>query len=239
MNDTPLVSAIMPVFALTSGQQEMVDTASASFLSQDWPDVELLVIDDSPTPIDLTRVSCLPHRWTRYVRLTERMKIGPKRNLACELASGDIIVHFDSDDWSAPSRIRDQVERLLISGKSVSGYHSMLFWDGDGKEAFKYKGSEDYSLGTGLCYRKTFWQKHSFVPEGPKSWEDNVFVQAARNENEIVAVDAGQLMVARIHAGNTCPKKPREHPLQWSKVDVGEIPQDFFAANEKAVSHAL
>jgi glycosyltransferase involved in cell wall biosynthesis len=181
----PLVSAIMPVYE----QREMVECALASYLSQDWPNKELIVIDDSPKPmVDVFR-SC-EGGLGRYTYLDSRMKIGPKRNLACEHAAGEIIVHFDSDDWSAPSRITDQVERLLASGKSVSGYHSMLFWDG--VQAFKYNGSENYSLGSGLCYRKSFWQKHRFVPEGPKSWEDNVFVQAARNDNEIVAFDAGE-----------------------------------------------
>jgi glycosyltransferase involved in cell wall biosynthesis len=230
MNDSLLVSAIMPVY----GQREMVEIALASFLSQDWTNKELIVIDDSPEEM---RSLFEPVPCVVYVHPPERMKIGTKRNVACRNASGDIIVHFDSDDWSAPSRIRDQVERLRKSGKSVSGYHSMLFWDG--VEAFKYKGSEDYSLGTGLCYRKEFWQQHPFVPEGPRSWEDNVFVQAARNDNEIVAVDAGKLMVARIHPGNTCPKKPRENPRQWSPVAASEIPQEFFAASGKAVSHAL
>jgi glycosyltransferase involved in cell wall biosynthesis len=237
MNDTVLVSAIMPVY----GQRELTELALASFLSQDWPNKQLIVIDDSPKSMgDLFWVSCIrTATCVHYIRIDERMKIGPKRNLACETASGDIIIHFDSDDWSAPSRIRDQVERLLVSGKSVSGYHSMLFWDGNSKEAFKYKGCEDYSLGSGLCYRKSFWQKHSFVSEGPRSWEDNVFVQAARNDNEIVAVDAGKLMVARIHPGNTCPKKPRENPRQWAPVDASEIPPEFLAASGKAVSLAL
>lgn len=236
MNDTPLVSAIMPVY----GQREMVECALASYLSQDWPNKELIVIDDSPEGMfDLNLFLSVPS--ITYSNLAERMKIGPKRNLACEHASAEIIVHFDSDDWSAPSRITDQVERLLASGKSVSGYHSMLFWDG--VEAFKYNGSDDYSLGSGLCYRKSFWQTHPFVPEGPRSWEDNVFVQAARNENQIVAVDAGNRMVARIHPGNTCPKKPRENPRQWSLVAPSEIPQEFLAASitpgGKVVSHAL
>lgn len=232
----PLVSAIMPVY----GHPEMVKCALASYLLQDWPNKELIVIDDSPKPmVDVFR-SC-EGGLGRYTYLDSRMKIGPKRNLACEHASAEIIVHFDSDDWSAPSRITDQVERLLASGKSVSGYHSMLFWDG--VEAFKYNGSDDYSLGSGLCYRKSFWQTHPFVPEGPRSWEDNVFVQAARNENQIVAVDAGNRMVARIHPGNTCPKKPRENPRQWSLVAPSEIPQEFLAAcitpGGKVVSHAL
>jgi glycosyltransferase involved in cell wall biosynthesis len=240
-----LVSAIMPVY----GQREMAEIALASFLSQDWPNKELLVIDDSPDPMaDLFPIASLPvdtcvihtriyNNLVRYIRVVNRMKIGPKRNLACDIASGGIIVHFDSDDWSAPNRITDQVERLLTSGKAVSGYHSMLFWDG--VEAFKYNGSEDYSLGSALCYRKSFWQKHEFVIEDHRRWEDNVFVQAARNDNEIVAIDAGKLMVARIHPGNTCPKKPRENPRQWAAVEASEIPQGFFATSGKAASIAL
>jgi glycosyltransferase involved in cell wall biosynthesis len=230
MNDTLLVSAIMPVY----GQREMVKIALTSFLSQDWPNKELIVIDDSPEEM---RSLFAPVACVVYVHPPERMKIGPKRNVACRNASGKIIVHFDSDDWSAPNRITDQVNRLLKSGKAVSGYHSMLFWDG--AEAFNYKGCEDYSLGSGLCYRKEFWRTHNFVSEDHRRWEDNVFVQAARNENEIVAVDAGKLMVARIHPGNTCPKKPRENPRQWTPVDPSEIPQEFLAAGGKVVSHAL
>ena len=64
-------------------------------------------------------------------------------------------------------------------------------------------------------------------------------LQAARDDNEIVAVGClSKLMVARIHAGNTCPKKPRQHPRQWSQVDVSEIPQEFLESARKAVSLA-
>lgn len=232
MSDKILVSAIMPVY----GQRDFAELALRSFLDQDWPNKELIVIDDSPEE------SALYPLWFKgleYIRIEQRLQIGPKRNLACEHAAGDIIVHFDSDDWSAPTRITDQVARLLSSGKAVSGYHSMLFWNGERSEAFKYKGPGDYSLGTGLCYRKEFWRAHPFVAEGPRRWEDNVFVQDARNDNEIVAADAGKLIVARIHPGNTSPKKPRENPRQWTQVDPSEIPQEFFASDRKAMPLAL
>lgn len=212
-------SAIMPVY----GQREMAGLALASFLAQDWEPKELIVIDDSPEEMqDL--FAGLP--LIRYVRGSERQKIGHKRNRACELAEGDVILHFDSDDWSAPNRIRDQVDRLLASGKAVTGYHSMLFWDG--AQVFKYKGAYDYSLGSALCYRKDFWRAHAFVAEDRRRWEDNVFVQDARNEGQIVCVDAGKMMVARIHAANTCPKKPAENPRQWAAVERSEIPEAFF-----------
>jgi hypothetical protein len=46
------------------------------------------------------------------------------------------------------------------------------------------------------------------------------------------------LMVARIHPGNTCPKKPRDYPRQWLPVAASEIPQEFFTVCGKAVLHA-
>jgi glycosyltransferase involved in cell wall biosynthesis len=220
-----LVSAIMP----TRGRPEMASRALDSCLAQLYRPLEIVIADDTD---DQSFPDSAIRDWKGvelvYLRLP-KMKIGEKRNRLCEQARGEIIVHIDSDDWSAPTRITDQVERLLSSGKAVSGYHSMLFWDGE--QAFRYQGIHDYSVGSALCYRRDFWQQHPFVAEHRGRWEDNVFVQQARNDNQIIAVDAGQLMVARIHAGNTAPKKPRESPRQWAAVDRSEIPEAFFQWN--------
>jgi glycosyltransferase involved in cell wall biosynthesis len=218
----PLVSAV----CVTADRRKFMRSAIECFLAQDYLRKELIVVDDGQDQVgDLCRdvSNC------RYIYLDgPKQKIGVKRNLGAEAAAGEIICHHDDDDWSAPTRITDQVERLLASGKAVSGYHSMLFWDGE--QAFRYKGIQDYSVGSALCYRKEFWQQHAFVAENHRRWEDNVFVQQARNDNQIIAVDAGQLMVARIHAGNTAPKKPRESPRQWEAVDRSEIPEAFFTS---------
>lgn len=45
----------------------------------------------------------------RYFHLTERKTIGEKRNLAVSNALGDIIVHWDDDDFFRPHRISSQV----------------------------------------------------------------------------------------------------------------------------------
>jgi glycosyltransferase involved in cell wall biosynthesis len=221
--DLPLVSAV----CVTADRREFVRAAIACFVAQDYPEKELVVIDDGRDRVgDL----CAAVPRCRYVALDgEKRKIGVKRNLGAEAAAGEILCHWDDDDWSAPSRIRDQVERMLASGKAVSGYHSMLFWDGT--RAFRYKGPLDYSVGSALCYQKDFWRRHAFVAEDHRRWEDNVFVQDARNERQIVCADAEKLMVARIHAANTCPKKPAEAPLQWAAVDPSEVPEGFFEAS--------
>jgi glycosyltransferase involved in cell wall biosynthesis len=217
----PLVSCI----CVTANRRHMINAALESYRSQDWPNKELIVIDDGAQDV---RDLCAEVTDCVYIYVAGPQKIGAKRNLACEAASGEIICTFDDDDWSASNRVTDQVSRLLESGKSVSGYHSMLFWDGT--RGFKYKGSPDYSLGTALCYRKDFWRRHSFIKEDGRHFEDNAFVQDARTEKEIISVDAEARMVARIHPKNTSPKRPAASPQQWMPQSPNDLPLDFFVA---------
>ena len=58
--------------------------------------------------------------------------IGALRNFAglgCVAMDADLIAHFDSDDWSHPRRLEEQVALLEASGKQCVGYREMLFWD--------------------------------------------------------------------------------------------------------------
>lgn len=218
---TPLVSCI----CVTANRRSMIGAALESYRSQDWPNKELIVIDDGSQDV---RDLCADIPNCVYIYVAGPQKIGAKRNIACEAASGEIIVTIDDDDWSSSDRVSDQVNRLLESGKAVSGYHSMLFWDGT--RGFKYKGASDYSLGTALCYRKDFWRKNAFIHENGRQFEDNAFVQAAKNASELISVDAEAKMVARIHSRNTSPKRPLESPSQWVPVGSSEFPAAFLNA---------
>src|SRR4051812_20555321 len=94
----PLVSCLMP----TRGRRPFVGLAVACFLGQDYGRRELVVVDDGPEPIgDLLP----PDSRIRYERVPRATSLGAKRNLACELAHGDVLVHWDDDDWSAPWRL--------------------------------------------------------------------------------------------------------------------------------------
>jgi len=46
----------------------------------------------------------------------DRSQDGAKRNLACERARGQFIVHWDDDDWYPASRVRVQIRALLEQG---------------------------------------------------------------------------------------------------------------------------
>ena len=77
----PLVSCIMP----THGRRRFVPLAVRYYLRQDYPHLELIVVDDGPDPIadvipDDPRI--------RYVRLDRRLSVGAKRNRAIAEARG-------------------------------------------------------------------------------------------------------------------------------------------------------
>ncbi|HWU89495.1 MAG TPA: glycosyltransferase, partial [Kofleriaceae bacterium] len=91
----PRVSCIMP----TCDRRPFVPRAVRQFLAQRWPDAELIIVDDGERPVE----DLVPaHERIRYLRLPARRSIGHKRNLACEAATGELVVHWDDDDWMAP-----------------------------------------------------------------------------------------------------------------------------------------
>jgi glycosyl transferase family 2 len=139
----------------------------------------------------------------RLVHLAETRSIGEKRNFGCERASGELICHWDDDDCSGPGRLASQVETLCRDGnKAVAGFHSMRFTDGT--RWWKYIGTKNYALGTSLCYRKDWWTVNRF--QSRQIGEDNAFTANAHSHRQLITADAGDLMYATIHPGNTSPR---------------------------------
>lgn len=138
----------------------------------------------------------------RHVHLAGNPVIGVMRNAGSGHAQGELIANFDDDDFSSPIRLEDQVQRLLSSHACLTGYHSMRFTDG--QRWWKYAGVSNYALGTSLLYRRSWWQAHRF-PE-LQVGEDNDFVRAAAQALQLSSADAGELMFATTHPGNTSPR---------------------------------
>lgn len=208
----------------TYNRQHLIPVALKCYLSQDWPDKELVVIDDGPHSVGHLVKQMVPD--AIYIHFAERQAIGNKRNQACEAASGDVICHFDDDDWSAPGRIRDQLTRLLESGKQMTGYHSIIYWNG--LRAYRYiSGVPQYAVGTSMCYQKRFWDTHRFPPKNYA--EDNALVYQARDERQLIAVDAGQMMVVRSHPSCTSSAE-RLRQNSWPEVPHESLPREFFDA---------
>lgn len=181
---------------LTRNRRKWLPKAIACFQSQTYKNRELLIIADGEDVKDL--IPDDPR--IRLIHIESGRTIGEKRNFGVSHSRDALVCHWDDDDWSAPERLVDQVGRLQESGLAVTGYSSMLFTDGAAwwRWTYDYPG---FALGTSLCYSREWAIEHPFP--ALQVHEDGEFVLEARRYRKVVSVDAGELMVATIHAGNT------------------------------------
>jgi glycosyltransferase involved in cell wall biosynthesis len=150
----------------------------------------------------------------RYIWLSGKSTIGHKRNVGCKEARGEIVVHWDDDDYSAPGRIADQVERIKETGKPVTGYQSMRFTDGRQWWLYAHR-APTYCLGTSLCYRKDWWAAFPFK-DSQHVEEDRLFILPAVKRRDLALAPAGDMMYATIHGGNTSPRETKGP--NWTKL---------------------
>jgi predicted O-methyltransferase YrrM len=224
----------------TANRRRFVPQAIRYFLAQDYPEKELVILDDGEYNIgdlvpDDPRI--------RYVRETRRRLVGAKRNSLCEMAQGKIIAHWDDDDWSSPRRLSLQVEALTRAGADACGVDRVLFLTDDGREAWEYaypNSGAQWVYGASLCYTKDFWHRNRFPEIGVG--EDTRFVWADRRAR-IVAMPDNSFLVALVHAANTSPKRVRDPAWRARSPEtvralMGQSDFAAYSGGEPSVAHA-
>jgi len=205
-----LVSCLMP----TADRRGLVPQAIEYFLRQDYSHRELIIIDDGAD--DISALVPSDPRF-RYVRLDRRHTLGAKHNLGCEMARGDVILHWDDDDWMADWRISYQLRSLDSQPvDTLSGLARLLFWDprSQGSWEYVYPASDrPWVAGGTFCYRRRFWESHRF-PEMNEG-VDTVFVWGLVDAR-VLALPNADFYVATIHPQNTSRK--RTQTAGWKPV---------------------
>jgi glycosyltransferase involved in cell wall biosynthesis len=199
-----------------------IGLAIQSFLSQTYENKELVIVDNGN---DGTESLIPKHPAIRYIKLPGgRRPTGEMRNLCCEASQGEVIVHFDSDDWSAADRIEKQVEAL--GDGNITGYRSISFYDERSGKAYKFCAEiKRYMMGTSLCYKRAWWDSIRFRPQLGVG-EDWDFVQ--RSRGQYVSADGEQMIVARIHNHQTSVKALNRS--EYKEIPVEQLPNGFLCA---------
>lgn len=196
----PLVSCLMPTY----NRRAYISAAIDCFLRQDYPHLELVILDDGSDPVE----DLVPADGRfRYVRQAERMVGGPKRNRTCELARGEILAHWDDDDWHSPNYLSCEVETLLETGVEAVGLDRVLYYDlvNDQGYQFFYPGwNRSLPVDGTLVYRRSLWNRGGFqdIPTGAESR----FVRSIPPER-LGVLSIENLYVGLIHPSNSSPKK--------------------------------
>jgi O-antigen biosynthesis protein len=212
--DQPLVTCGMPTY----NRRRFVPLAIHCFLCQDYPNRELIIVDDGDDPIaDLVP----PDPRIRYVPLDKRLSLGAKRNLIGELARGDIIVHWDDDDWSAPHRVSYQVATLLREQADLGTISRTYYYEPATRRAWLHA----YPLtvralrdGGTLCYRRALWKRSPFPDTS--IGEDTRFVRTARSARAAIMTEY-TWYVALIHNKNVSWKArggPHWYPRPLTEI---------------------
>jgi hypothetical protein len=209
-----LVSCIMP----TANRRDFVPRAIEQFLSQDYPARELIVIDDGTDSM----AEFIPvQEAVRYVRLDQSISLGAKRNMACDMARGELIAHWDDDDWMAPGWLRSQVETLTGRNAELCGLDKVFFYAPKVRQAWRYvyDGTPPWAYGGTLCYTRELWRRRPFADINVG--EDNDFVWSTQLKR-IAINDHGDRYVATVHRRNSSPKVTtgrRWHSIPASHVE--------------------
>lgn len=164
-----------------------IPQAISQWRNQTWPreSRELLLVSED----DLA--SSLPSD-VRFLQLNGAFTVGTKRNVACEHASGELIAHWDDDDWSHAARISEQVAEL--DGCDLAGYRTMPFHDLVSGDVWHWRGNGFALCGTSMMYRRDYWKENQFKDK--QVAEDVEFNKRCRR---VKPLDNHGRMVARFH----------------------------------------
>lgn len=206
--ELPYVTCIM----LANGRPEMVARAVRCFLEQTYAQKRLVIWNTGKDQLWEEYIS--PTVWVPTVAAAGA-SVGCLRNVANKYALEyaldytlkrawpRIIAHWDSDDWSHPLRLEEQVMHLQASGAPCVGYNKMLFWDsrkyvaklehpreleienfewvggesmeGFVNEAWLYSnGNRAQPLGTSLMYWRETWENNNFQDMHPATGGEDV-----------------------------------------------------------------
>ena len=106
----PLIS-----IAITSyNARDSISRAIHSALEQDWPNFEVLIVDDCSTDGTEELIASLVQNEPRLrlIQHKQNLGVGAARNTLIAEARGEFIVFFDDDDESAPNRLTRQYQRI-------------------------------------------------------------------------------------------------------------------------------
>jgi hypothetical protein len=142
LSRTGRIVVMMP----TLGCRPWLQRAIECVLGQDWPQVDLFVVDDAGDDLDATLLSMFPT--VTFLRMRQRTGPYGIANQLLALTDSEYIAFHDADDWSTPDRFSTQVAYLEREGFEGCGSWARLV-DLNGDPL----GFETYPLHASLAMR--------------------------------------------------------------------------------------
>lgn len=203
----PFVSVLTPTY----NRRKFIPAAITCFKNQTYPQdrMEWIILDDGTDKVkDLFDAAGLPN--VRYYAVPDgkKLKIGAKRNRINELATGDICVCWDDDDYYPPDRVRKAVTTLRsVPNKRVpvvgSSQLYLYFTDRDQIWSIGPYNPNHCTNGT-MAYWRSYFGEHRYDDDAEKAEEAKFMDQW---KTPVIQLCPEDTMLVLCHAHNTFDKR--------------------------------
>lgn len=119
---SPYFSIIIPMY----NRERFIARAVNSFLSQDFKDFEIIVVDDGSTDKSVDAVKKFTDPRIRLICHKDNRGVGPARNTGVDAAHGEWIICFDSDDELLPGALSVIYKRAREVGNNIARLQFMV-----------------------------------------------------------------------------------------------------------------
>ncbi|WP_375263241.1 glycosyltransferase [Palleronia sp.] len=135
MPDSALVSVILPAFDVAPYVAEAV----TSVAEQDWPEIELVAVDDGSSDGTANILRAISREWRgpgrRMIFIPqENAGAGAARNAGVAAATGDTLLFLDADDRLATDLVRRMITALDAAPDAEIAFPCWHYIDQDGRD---------------------------------------------------------------------------------------------------------
>lgn len=187
----PLVSALM----VTRGDPQNILRSFEFFLSQTWPNKELIVVSPELKP-KFQSYLLSKHSSIKFLHQDPQLSLGDYRNLAIAHASGDYLCQWDDDDIYSPDRISAQMSVLGRSQSDAVFCEQVLIW---------WVEKQLVCLSARKCWENTILCKRSSAVVYPSIGlgEDTFVAKSICTNQKVALISEPSLYCYTIHGKNT------------------------------------
>lgn len=167
-NEGGLERSKVTVIVSCFNAERYLETSLRSLMEQTYKNLEIIAVDDCSSDSTWDLLTALAAEEPRMRLLQNPKNVGTyvSRNRALRASSGSFVTTQDSDDWSHPGRIEQQVSLLEANPSAVADYCAgVRMWE-DGR-------FETHRLGElirGICYPSLMYRK-SVIMQRTGYWD--------------------------------------------------------------------
>jgi glycosyltransferase involved in cell wall biosynthesis len=198
------VSVITPTY----NRRKFIPFCFMNYARQTYPHdkIEFIIGDDGTDKVE-DLVSELTQKYSlnvKYVKYDKHIPIADKRNRLNKLATGQIIVAMDDDDFYSPERISHSVEMLAIHKCHIAGSSLIHILNiKDGKIYSSGPFHNNHATNGTFAYTKQYAKKHRYDSRKFLG-EEATFTR--KFTEKMVQLDPFKTMLCIAHNANTFEK---------------------------------